>query len=52
MLTVSFEGEQGMGMVIELTVITRYDITVDRYQFQHPLNFLRLEATSFRDEHL
>ena len=52
MLAVSFEGEQSMSMVVELAVITRNDITVERYQFQHSLNLLRLEAATLWDKHL
>ena len=48
----SLEREQGMGMVIELAVITRNNITIDRYQFQHPFNLFSLEVATLRDEHL
>ena len=41
-----------MGMVIELTVISRNDITIERHQFQHPLNYLCLKTASLRDEYL
>ena len=44
--------EQSMGMVIELTVIRKDHITVERHQFQHSLNLLRLKTTFLRYEHL
>ena len=52
MLTVFLEREKSMGMVIELAVITRNNITIERHQFQHPLNLLCLEAATLRDKHL
>ena len=52
MLTILLEREQGMGMVIELVVVTRNNITIDRYQFQHSLNLFSLEAATLRYEHL
>ena len=52
MLTVFLERKQSMGMVIELAVISRNYITVERHQFQHPLNLLCLETATCRDEHL
>ena len=52
MLTILLEREQSMSVVVELTVITRNYITVERHQFQHPLNLLCLEAATLRNEHL
>ena len=52
MLAILLEREQSMSMMIELAVITRYDITIERHQFQHSFNLLRLEAATLRNEHL
>ena len=52
MLTILLERKQSMSMLIKLAIITRNNITVERHQFQHSFNLLRLEATCFRDEHL
>ena len=48
----SLKREQGMSMVEELTVIVSHNITVERYQFQHPLKLISLKTASLRDEHL
>ena len=37
MLAVFLEREQSMSMMEEFAVIVSYDISVERYQLQHPL---------------
>ena len=48
----SLEREQSMGMVVELTIISRDHIAVKRYKFKHPFQSFSLKTTTLRNEHL